>query len=49
MQATMAAVEHSRRGPMLRYAIPDDLGLPKTSLQLLHLGLQGAAPVGTDR
>jgi GH15 family glucan-1,4-alpha-glucosidase len=33
MQATMAAVEHGlRRGPyMLRYAIPDDFGLPKTA------------------
>ncbi len=33
MQATMAAVEHGlRRGAyMLRYAIPDDFGLPKTA------------------
>ena len=33
MQATMAAVEHGlRRGPfMLRYAIPDDFGLPQTA------------------
>jgi GH15 family glucan-1,4-alpha-glucosidase len=33
MQATMAAVEEGlRRGPyMLRYAIPDDFGLPKTA------------------
>ena len=47
MQATMAAVEHGlRRGPyMLRYAIPDDFGLPKTAfnfctfwlIEALHL------------
>ncbi|MBL8555217.1 MAG: glycoside hydrolase family 15 protein [Phenylobacterium sp.] len=47
MQATMAAVEHGlRRGRyMLRYAIPDDFGLPKTAfnfctfwlIEALHL------------
>ena len=47
MQATMAAVEHGlRRGPyMLRYAIPDDFGLPETAfnfctfwlIEALHL------------
>jgi GH15 family glucan-1,4-alpha-glucosidase len=47
MQATMAAVEQGlRRGPyMLRYAIPDDFGLPKTAfnfctfwlIEALHL------------
>jgi len=47
MQATMAAVEHGlRRGPyMLRYAIADDFGLPKTAfnfctfwlIEALHL------------
>ena len=47
MAATMAAVEHGlRRGPyMLRYAIPDDFGLPKTAfnfctfwlIEALHL------------
>ncbi|MBL8772771.1 MAG: glycoside hydrolase family 15 protein [Phenylobacterium sp.] len=47
MQATMAAVERGlRRGPyMLRYAIPDDFGLPKTAfnfctfwlIEALHL------------
>ena len=47
MQATMGAVEHGlRRGPyMLRYAIPDDFGLPETAfnfctfwlIEALHL------------
>lgn len=47
MQATMAAVEKGlRRGPyMLRYALPDDFGLPKTAfnfctfwlIEALHL------------
>jgi GH15 family glucan-1,4-alpha-glucosidase len=47
MAATMAAVEHGlRRGPyMLRYAIPDDFGLPETAfnfctfwlIEALHL------------
>ncbi|ACG79664.1 glucoamylase [Phenylobacterium zucineum HLK1] len=47
MQATMAAVEHGlRRGPfMLRYAIADDFGVPKTAfnfctfwlIEALHL------------
>jgi GH15 family glucan-1,4-alpha-glucosidase len=47
MQATMAAVEEGlRRGPfMLRYAVPDDFGLPKTAfnfctfwlIEALHL------------
>ncbi|HET6970981.1 MAG TPA: glycoside hydrolase family 15 protein [Phenylobacterium sp.] len=47
MQATMAAVEHGLRrgGYMLRYAIPDDFGLPKTAfnfctfwlIEALHL------------
>ncbi len=47
MAATMAAVEHGlRRGPyMLRYAAPDDFGLPKTAfnfctfwlIEALHL------------
>lgn len=47
MRATMAAVEHGlRRGPyMLRYAVPDDFGLPETAfnfctfwlIEALHL------------
>ncbi|TAJ71103.1 MAG: glycoside hydrolase family 15 protein [Phenylobacterium sp.] len=47
MAATMAAVEHGlRRGPyMLRYAVPDDFGLPETAfnfctfwlIEALHL------------
>lgn len=47
MQATMAAVEHGlRRGPfMLRYAVPDDFGMPRTAfnfctfwlIEALHL------------
>jgi len=52
MQATMAAVEHGlRRGTyMLRYAIPDDFGLPETAfnfctfwlIEALHLSGRSA-------